>query len=220
MICPNCGQTIPDGMPSCPACGAPIGAPQQPYGAPQQPYGAPQGGYGAPAAGGAPIDFNGFMNRAKSNPILWAVPASFLLTLIFSCVKAFVKGTISGWVGSVTAGETIFANAAFFGIVAILAAIWGCIVEFHGGSQAGFGGAIAKYKTLPGSQFYAGGLQFLMILIGGLVAHGKVKDQASIFGDSIKVSFGISFFILLIAAVLAMLPAIMRTVKHQPPYDV
>lgn len=230
MICPNCGQTIPDGLPSCPACGAPLGAaPQQPmgapgYGAPQQPMGAP--GYGAPGygapAGGAPIDFNGFMNRAKTNPVLWAIPASFVLTLIFSLVKAFVRGKIDVGLFKSSAGETIFANAAIFGILALLAAIWNCAVELHSGSQAGFGGVIAKYKSLPFSQFYAGGFQFLMVLIGGLVALSRVKDQlgSEFFGDAIKVNLGVSFYFMLIAAILGLLPAILRMVKHQNPYDV
>jgi len=214
MICPNCGQTIPDGLPSCPACGAPVGAPQQPYGAPQQPYGAPQGGYGAPAAGGAPIDFNGFMNRAKSNPILFAVPVAFVLTFIFSLVKSFVTADL-GWLGK--HGKTIFADAALFGILVLLIDAWACLVELHSGSQTGFGGVIAKYKSLPFSQFYAGGAHVLLILIGGLIAKGKLKDQLM---GLIKPGLGLSFFMLLITGVIIMLPAIMRTVKHQPPYDV
>ncbi len=223
---------------------------QQPYGAPgygapqgmQQPYGAPQGygtpGYGAPGGyrggNGGVFDFNGWLNRAKLNPVNFAAPVAALLTLIFLFVKGFwLASQKNDWFKLEIKGSMFSNKVSYMGfsekvkggtgmlicaILVLIVLIWYILVEFHGGAQTGFGGAIAAYKRLPGSQFYAGALHIIFVVVGAIVIMNGLKKD--IGEEGVDISLGLSFYMLLVAGILMLVPAIVRAVKHQPPYEV
>ncbi len=179
------------------------------------------------------FDFNGWMNRSKANPLNYMTPVAVLLTLIFLFVKGFwVVSASNGWYKLTIKGSMFSSKMSYMGmsekvkggtgmlicaIFVLLITIWFVLVEFHGGAQTGFGGAIAKYKSLPGSQFYAGAFYIVMVVIGAIVIMSGLKKDTEGEAD---VSLGLSFYILMICGVLMLVPAIVRASKHQPPYEV
>ena len=236
------GYGAPQQQYDAPGYGAPPQYGMPGYGVPQQQYCAP--GYGAQGgyrAGGGGLDFSGWLERGKRNVFLFATPVALLLTFIFLFVKKYVtaKVTVSMSVFGISESESLKASEGIFGtgfgfvtfsaVVLILCVIWQMIVDLDNGMLRG-------YKNLPGSQFYSGVVYLLFTVIGGLEAVSKTKDNIwSIFGgdaEDIEMAekwgakldtgayLNLSFYFLLAAGILLLLPPIIRAAKHQPPYEV
>lgn len=125
MICPNCGNQVPDNMPFCDRCGArmPAPAPQPPYSAPQPTYGAPQ----PPVYPPMPVKIPGKGQGIAS--MVLGIVALVLFCIWYISIPCAVVGLILGGV-SIHEAKTVGAKngMAVAGLVCSAIAIAICLI--------------------------------------------------------------------------------------------